>query len=459
MKTFDLIWIGTGQATGTVLPQLVKAGKKVAVIEKGQFGGSCLNYGCTPTKTLVASARVVHMARRALDFGLNISSMTVDFAMVMKRMNDIRIGGSEGMESWIKSMRNVEVFHGTASFIDDKTVKVGDTKLVADDIVIHTGAVAGTVPIAGLEQVPWLSNVELLDLKELPKHLIIIGGSYIGLEFGQLFRRLGSKVTILEASPQIMFREDADIAEWAKTIFEKEGINVYEGVSIERIERTDEGVRVYANGDNLQKSQKGIEGSHLLLAVGRKPAISELNLSVAGVETDKKGYIKVDDTLHTSVKHIYALGDVNGSGAFTHTSVNDGEIFLDNYLQNGNRKLSNRITIYAMFTDPPLGRIGMSEKEAVASGRNVLMATRQMKHISRAREKAETDGMVKILVDADTREFLGVSILGTGGDEIINMFAPLIRMGVSCDQFRKAVMVHPTVAELMPWILDNLKAI
>ncbi len=454
MKKFDLIWIGTGQATGTVLPQLVSAGKKVAVVEKGRFGGSCLNYGCTPTKTLAASARAVHMARRGKDFGIDIGSMSVDFSAVMKRMNDIRVSGSQQMQSWIQSMQNVEIFHGSASFVDDKTVKVGDEYLKADDIVIHTGAAARGLPIDGLDNISWLTNVEILELKELPKHLIIIGGSYIGLEFGQLFRRLGSKVTILEASAQIMFREDADIAKWAKTVFEKEGIDIYAGISIRRVEKSDGGIKIYIDGKTAPKS---IEGSHLMLAVGRKPATDDLNLPAAGVETDQRGYIEVDDTLHSSAKHIYALGDVNGKGAFTHTSVNDGEIFIDHYLQKGNRKLSNRIPIYAMFTDPPLGRIGISETQARRSGQRVLMATRQMKRISRAREKSETDGMVKIVVDADTRKFLGVSILGVGGDEIINMFAPLMSSGVTCDQFRKAVLVHPTVAELMPWILDDLK--
>ncbi len=451
MNKFDLIWIGTGQATGTVIPALNAAGKKVAVIEKGAFGGSCLNYGCTPTKTLVASARVVHMVKRASEFGINVASYQVDFPRVMERMDSMRQKGSVGMESWISKMENVTVFEGVASFIDEHHIQVGEHTLESRDIVVHTGTKPRILPISGLDSVDYLTNKSLLNLKELPAHLVIIGGSYIGMEFGQIFKRLGSEVTILEAAPRIMMREDEDVVSHTKKFLIGEGIKIHEGINIEKIEKTASGIKVL-----LKDVPQTVEGSHLLVAVGRVPATRDLHLENAGVATDEKGFVTVDDTLHTSQLHIYAVGDVNGKGAFTHTSVNDGEIFLDHYLGKGNRKISDRIITYAMYTDPPLGRVGMSEAEARKSGKKVLMATRSMKNISRAREKNEMNGMIKILVDADSLKFLGVTILGVGGDEIISMFNPLIMAGVTTTQLRKTVLPHPTVAELMPWILDDL---
>ncbi len=455
MKNYDVIWIGTGQATGTVLPRLTKAGKKVALAEGGRFGGSCVNYGCTPTKTIVASARAAHMARRGPDFGVNTGQISIDFAKVMERQNEIRHSTSESMEDWLQGMKNLDIYNEFATFVGPNSMKVGGEIIRADTIVINAGGRARTVPIDGLDEVDWLNNIRLLNLKELPNHLIIVGGSYIGLEFAQAFRRLGSQVTVLEGAPQLMFREDADIATKAQEILEGEGIAIHLDAKVNRVaQEAPQKIDVFFEQDGEAKQ---VRGSHLLMAVGRVPNSDRLNLEAAGVEVDSKGYIKVNDYMQTSTPHIFAVGDINGEGAFTHTAVNDGEIFWDFYGGEEDRKLSDRVPTYAVFIDPPLGRVGMSEKEARESGRNVLMATRGMNSISRAKEKDETAGMIKLLVDADTEQFLGAAILGVGGDEIINMITTFMYVNESYKLFRRAVLAHPTVAELIPWILDSLK--
>ena len=453
MSDYDVIWIGTGQATGTVIPRLTGAGKRVALIEGGEVGGSCVNYGCTPTKTMVASARAAHMARRGPDFGVEIPEFSINIKTVMDRMNAMR--DNSGMTEWLKSMDGVDFIAGYAHFVSDHEVQVGDRVISGDTIVVHTGTSAVKLPIAGIDDVDWLDNAGLLELDEVPEHLVVVGGSYIGMEFGQIFRRLGSEVTIIEGSGQLMPREDADIAAAAEEILTTGGITVRTGATVDSVAQPESGrVEVtFTSGEGTET----VTGSHLLLAVGRAPNTRALHLDAAGVTTNERGYITVNDVLQTNVDHIYAIGDVNGRGAFTHTSVNDGETFWDHYSGTGDRSLADRIPIYAMYIDPPLGRIGMSEREARESGRNVLMATRPMSAIARAREKDETAGLVKILVDADTEEFLGVTILGVGGDEIINMFAPFMLAKQSYRLFRKAVMVHPTVGELLPWILDDLQ--
>jgi pyruvate/2-oxoglutarate dehydrogenase complex dihydrolipoamide dehydrogenase (E3) component len=455
MTTYDIIWIGTGQATGTIVPRLVKAGKTVAIIEGGRFGGSCVNYGCTPTKTIVASARAAHMARRGPDFGVITGDIAIDFARVMERQNKMRHGASEGLEQWLRAMKGVTVYAGYGRFTSPYIVQVNDDEITGKTIIINAGGRARIFPIPGLDDVDWLDNKRLLDLTELPQHLVIVGGSYIGLEFAQAFRRFGSEVSVIEAGPQIMAREDADIAAAAQEVLAGEGIAIHTGARVQRLAQpAPQQIDVFFEQEGEVKQ---VRGSHLLLAVGRVPNSDRLNLAAAGVETDEKGYIGVNALMQTTTPHIFAVGDINGEGAFTHTSVNDGEIFWDFYSGEDDRTLSERIPTYALFIDPPLGRVGMSEKEARQSGRQVLMATRPMKAISRAREKDETAGLVKILVDAGTEQFLGAAILGVGGDEVINMFTPFMYTGQSYKLFRKAVLTHPTVAELMPWILDDLR--
>jgi len=455
MDRYDVIWIGTGQATGTIVPRLVQAGMRVAIIEGGRFGGSCVNYGCTPTKTIVASARAAHMVRRGPDFGVITGEIEIDFAKVMERQNNMRNGASHGLENWLRGMDNVAVYAGFAAFDGPNTVRIGDEVIEGETIVINAGARPRMLPIDGVNEVDWLDNARLLDLQEAPQHLVIVGGSYISLEFAQAFRRLGSEVTVLEHSPQIMLREDADIAAAAHEVLEGEGIAIHVSANVKRLSQENDGeIDVFFEQAG---EEKRVRGTHLLLAVGRVPNSDRLNLEAAGVEVTQRGYIRVNEMMQTTVPHIFAVGDINGEGAFTHTSVNDGEIFWDYFCGDEDRMLSERIPTYALFMDPPLGRVGMSEKEARASGRNVLMATKPMKHIARAREKDETAGLVKILVDADSEEFLGAAILGIGGDEIINMFTPFMYTKQSYKLFRRAVLTHPTVAELMPWILDDLK--
>ena len=455
VKSYDVIWIGTGQATGTVVPRLVKMGKRVAIVEGGRFGGSCVNYGCTPTKTIVASARAAHMARRGADFGVVTGEVSVDFAKVMERQNKMRHGASSGLEEWLSGLEGVSIHKGYGTFVDKHTVQVGDEQIRAETIVINAGGRPREIPLPGLDSVDWLNNARLLDLQELPQHLVIVGGSYISLEFAQAFRRLGSEVTVLEGSSQLMFREDEDIAAAAHEVLASEGIQIHLDARVGRVAQDEpQQIDIFFEKDGVEQS---VRGSHLLLAVGRVPNSDRLNLAAAGVETTDRGYIAVNNVMQTSVPHIFAVGDINGEGAFTHTSVNDGETFWDFYSGSGDRSLDERISTYAMFIDPPLGRVGMSEKEARQSDRSVLMATRPMRQISRAREKDETAGLVKILVDADSEEFLGATILGVGGDEIINMFTPFMYTKQSYKVFRKAVLTHPTVAELMPWILDDLK--
>jgi pyruvate/2-oxoglutarate dehydrogenase complex dihydrolipoamide dehydrogenase (E3) component len=454
MQTYDIIWIGTGQATGTVVPRLTQAGKRVAVVEGGRFGGSCVNYGCTPTKTIVASARAAHMARRGADFGVETGPIHIDFAKVMERQNTIRQKGSQGMESWLRGMEGVTIYDAYASFVDAHTVQVGDAQIWGETIVINAGARPNRPNIPGIERVDWLDNARLLDLTELPEHLVIVGGGYIALEFAQAFRRLGSQVTMLERGGQVMGREDEDVAQIVQDVLAGEGVSIQLNASVEQVAQPAPGqVQLHFTQDG---ESKRVIGSHLLLAVGRQPNSDRLNLEAAGVAMDGRGYIQVNEQTQTNIPHIYAVGDINGQGAFTHTSVNDGEIFWDAYSGEGDRRLSDRAITYALFVDPPLGRVGMSEKQARASGRKVLMATRPMGQIARAREKDETAGLVKILVDAQSEEFLGATVLGVGGDEIVNMFTTFMVTGQSYKTFCKAVLIHPTVAELMPWILDDL---
>jgi pyruvate/2-oxoglutarate dehydrogenase complex dihydrolipoamide dehydrogenase (E3) component len=370
-------------------------------------------------------------------------------------MNEIRKDASQGLESWLRDMEGVTIYTEYAALEDAHTVRVGEQLISGETIVINAGARARPLPIDGIENVDWLDNARLLDLKELPEHLVIIGGSYISLEFAQAFRRFGSEVTVLEGSPQLMFREDEDIASAAQEILEMEGIRFHLNVNVQRVAQPHKNhIEVFFEEGGEEHS---VSGSHLLLAVGRIPNSDRLNLDSAGVKVNKRGYIEVNQVLQTSIPHIYALGDINGEGAFTHTSVNDGEILWDHYSGEDDRSLSLRIPTYALYIDPPLGRVGMGEKEARKSGRNIWMAVRPMSRIARAREKDETAGLVKILVDMDSEEIVGAAILGVGGDEVISVFTPFMYTGASWKLFRKAVLPHPTVAELLPWILDDLQ--
>jgi len=452
MNDYDAILIGTGQATGTLVSGLIELGQKVAVIERDRVGGTCVNWGCTPTKTIVASARAAHMVRRAGDFGIDVPEFSVNFGRVMERQNAIRTGNSDGLRNYLEDV--TDFYEGNATFVSEVEVQVGEHTLRGKRIYIHTGARARTPDIPGIDDVPYLDNRGILALEELPDHLIVVGGSYIGLEFSQAFRRFGSKVTVLERAPRVMPREDEDVAEEARSILIDEGIEILCDTQVTAARPgSDGGVTVTFQHNGKEQS---VSGSHLLVATGRVPNTEDLNLPAAGVQTDDRGFVRVNDQLQTNVPHIYAIGDVNGRGAFTHTSVHDGQVVLKN-LKGEPWKVSDRIMIYSMFIDPPLARVGMNEAQARQSGRNVLTARMPMSRIARAREKDETRGLVKVLVDADTREILGAAILGVGGDEIINGIAAWMYTGLPYTHFQRAVMVHPTVAELMPWVFENLK--
>jgi len=453
VETYDIILIGTGQATGTVVGPLLERGNRIAVIEGGRFGGTCVNYGCSPTKTLVASARAAHMARRGPDFGVMTGEIEIDFAKAMSRAHDLRDSWSNGMEDWLSNTDGVTVYKDWGEFTGPHTVRAGDEEIEGERILIHTGARARKLDVPGIDTVDAMDNRDLLNLTDLPEHLVFIGGSYISMEFAQMFRRFGSEVTIIERSPQLMFREDEDIAAHALGIMQNEGITVHLDASVTRFSSDSAPVEVHFSRGGEDHT---VSGSHLMVAAGRVPNTDSLGLAAAGVETNERGYVSVNGVCQTNVPHIYALGDVNGRGAFTHTSVNDGQVFLD-HLDGGDWSIDERYTVYAMYIDPPLGRVGMSEKQARESDRNVLMATREMSEISRAIEKDETQGMIKILADADSEEILGAAILGVGGDELISTFATYMYTGASYKTFQRAVINHPTVGELLPFILEDLK--
>ncbi len=459
MKTFDHILFGTGQATGTLLAGLLPSGESIAVIEGHRIGGTCVNTGCTPTKTLVASARVAQMARRAPEYGIHPgdpADLRVDFSEVMARMNKVRGDSTSGLEGWINSQEQITMFRNWGRFEGPKQIRVGDEIISGKQIYINTGARPRVPDILGLDDVPWLDNERILDLTDLPEHLIILGGSYIGLEFGQIFRRLGSSVTVIERGDQLVSHEDSDVAHAVKEILEREGINIWLEAAAGQVSTSEGGgIAVVVEDD---EGSTVLNGSHLLVAVGRIPNSDRMGLDEAGIKANDRGYIVVDDYCRTNIDGVFALGDVNGHGAFTHTSVNDAEIVLD-LMRGGTRRLSDRIPTYALFIDPALGRVGLTEKEALSKGYKVLKATRQMAQISRAKEMGETQGFAKLLVDAETDLILGAAILGAGGDEIINMFTAYMYSGLPCHSYRRSVLIHPTISELMPWILDTLQPV
>jgi pyruvate/2-oxoglutarate dehydrogenase complex dihydrolipoamide dehydrogenase (E3) component len=452
---FDAIVIGTGQAGPSLAVRLADTGMKVAIIERKRFGGTCVNNGCIPTKTLVASARAAHIARRATEYGVTIdSSITVDMKKVKERKDAVVRRSNEGVEKWLKSTENLTVYEGHARFEDTHQIRVGDELFEADRLFINVGGRASTPPLPGLDQVRYFNNSTMMNVDFLPEHLIVIGGSYVGLEFAQMYRRFGSAVTIVEMGPRLIQREDEDISDAIREILENEGINIR--LSAECIAMEKRGEKVAVNLD-CTSSDKTVVGSHVLLAVGRVPNTADLGLEDAGVAVDQRGYIRVDDQLQTNVTGIYALGDCNGRGAFTHTSYNDYEIVAGNLLNNDPRRVSDRITAYALYVDPPLGRAGMTEAEVRKSGRKALLAKRPMDRVGRAVEKGETQGFMKILVDAATKEILGASLLGIECDEVIHSILDVMYARAPYTVIQRAMHIHPTVSELIPTMLGDRK--
>ena len=453
--TYDAIIIGTGQAGPSLAVRLAGAGMKVAIIERKRFGGTCVNNGCIPTKTLVASARAAHMARRAAEYGVRIdSSITVDMKKVKERKDAVVRRSNEGVEKWLKSTEKLTVYEGHACFEDAHQVRVGDERLEAGKFFINVGGRASIPPLPGIDQVSYFNNSTMMDVDFRPEHLIVIGGSYVGLEFAQMYRRFGSEVTIVEMGPRLIQREDEDVSEAVRAILETEGINIR--LSAECIAMEKRGAKVAVNVD-CSSGDKTVLGSHLLLAVGRVPNTDDLGLENAGVAVNQRGYIQVDDQLRTNVPGIYALGDCNGRGAFTHTSYNDYEIVTANLLDGDPRQVSDRITAYALYIDPPLGRAGMTEAEVRKSGRKALLGIRPMARVGRAVEKAETQGFMKVLVDAETKEILGASLLGIECDEVIHSILDVMYAKAPYTVIQRAVHIHPTVTELIPTLLGELK--
>src|SRR6267378_1302246 len=451
--SYDAIIIGTGQAGPTLARHLAAAGKKVAIIERKLFGGTCVNTGCIPTKAMVASAYAAHMTRRSGDFGVNVEgSVSVDMKRVKSRKDEISAHSRVGLEKSLRSTPNCTVYVGHARFESPNEVRVGDELLTAPWIFINVGGRAVIPDMPGLDQVEYLTNSSIMDVDFLPRHLVIVGGSYIGLEFGQMFRRFGSEVTILEMAPRLLHREDEDVTTAIKEILENEGINVRLNAKCIAVRK--QGNDIIATAD-CTEGEPEVAGSHLLLAVGREPNTGDLGLDKAGVKTDEYGYIPVNDQLQTNVAGIWAMGDCNGKGAFTHTSYNDFEIVAANLLDNDARKVSDRITAYNLYIDPPLGRAGMTEEQVRASGRPALIAKLPMEKVGRAFEKGESQGFMKVLVDAETRLILGASILGTGGDEVIHCILDLMYAKATYTVMQRAVHIHPTVSELIPTMLGE----
>jgi len=453
MNRYDAIIIGTGQAGPSLAERLAKTGMHVAVIERGHFGGTCVNNGCTPTKTLIASAYVARLAKRAVEYGVEVGPVRVDMARVKARKDAVVESSRTSLEKWLRGLANVSVYRGEARFVKAHTVTVGADTLTAERIFINVGARPYVPDLPGVRQVPYLTNESMMDVDYLPEHLLVIGGSYVGLEFGQMYRRFGSRVTVIEMGPRLIGREDPEVSQAIRDILVAEDIAIRLDAMCIALESAPGGVQVRVE---CTEGPTRETGTHVLLAVGRVPNTDELGLREAGIETDDRGYIKVDDTLNTSVPNVYALGDCNGHGGFTHTAYNDYEIVADNLLSGAHRKLSDRIPIYGLFTDPPLGRLGRTEAEARRDGFNILIGRMPMTDVSRAREKGETQGLMKVLVDASTKQILGAAILGTGGDEAVQSLVDAMYAHLPCTVVQHGVRIHPTVSELIPTLLGEL---
>jgi pyruvate/2-oxoglutarate dehydrogenase complex dihydrolipoamide dehydrogenase (E3) component len=448
---FDAIVVGAGQAGPSLAGRLTAAGHTVAMVERKLIGGTCVNTGCIPTKTLVASAQAAHMARRGADFGVHAGPISVDMRKVKARKDAIMLSDRKGVEDWLDGMDSCTVIRGHARFEDPHTLRVGDETLSAERIFLNVGGRAVVPDIPGLADIDFLTNVSILELDTLPEHLVIVGGSYIALEFAQMYRRFGANVTVVEKGPRLTSREDQDVSAAIRSILENEGIDIVVDATDIRIAKRDNGFEL-----TPRAGAAPIAGSHLLMAVGRRPNTDDLGLERAGVRTDAHGYITVDDQLKTSADHIWAMGDCNGKGAFTHTSYNDFEIVAANLLDDDPRRVSDRISTYALYIDPPLGRAGLTVEQVRASGRRALVGQRPMTRVGRAVEKGETQGFMKVVVDAETNQILGAAILGVGGDEAIHCILDVMSAKAPYQTLARTMHIHPTVCELIPTMLQEM---
>src|SRR5205085_5154543 len=452
---YDAIVIGTGQAGPSLAVRLAQSGRKTAIVERKRIGGTCVNNGCIPTKTLIATARAAHVARRAADFGIRIgSAVRVDMAAVKARKDAVVRVSTDGLTRWLGKTKGLTDIEGHARFESSRTVRIGDRLLEAEAFFVNVGGRASVPDMPGLDQIRYLTNESMMDVDFVPEHLLIVGGSYVGLEFAQMYRRFGSRVTVVEMGPRLIAREDDEISSTIKEILEAEGIAFRLNAKCVGFARRGGGVAMQVSCD---EEPREIVGSHALLAVGRVPNTADLGLDKAGVATDDRGYIKVDDELRTNVPGIWALGDVNGRGAFTHTSYNDYEIVAANLLDGETRRVTDRIPTYALFIDPPLGRAGMTEREVRSAGRKALIATLPMARVGRARERSETQGFMKVLADPDTKQLLGVALLGIEGDEVVQGLLDAMYAGAPYTVIQRAMHIHPTVMELIPTLLQGLK--
>lgn len=454
-EEFDAIVIGAGQSGPFLAARLADQGQKVALVEREHLGGTCVNDGCTPTKTLIASARAAWMARRSAEYGIRIDGpISVDMKAVKERKDAVVAGSVKSLSDWLASYKRLEYIQGQARFVAPKEVRVGCRTLKAARIFINTGASAAIPDWPGIAEVPYLTNTTMMEIDAVPDHLVIAGASYVGLEFAQMYARFGSKVTVIERGRRPAPREDEDISAAIRSILEAEGVTFLVNSAIKTATKSERGVCISVITEDRRNS---IEGSHLLIALGRSPNSLELDLSAAGLDADARGFIPVDDHLRTKVPGIWAIGDINGRGGFTHTSYNDFEVVANNLIDGGNRSISNRIPVYGLFTDPPLGRIGMTETEVRQSGRAAMIATYPMARVARAHERGETQGLMKVLVDSHSRKILGAAILGIEGDEVVHSLLQLMAAGTPYEQMMQTVHIHPTVSELIPTMLAGLK--
>jgi pyruvate/2-oxoglutarate dehydrogenase complex dihydrolipoamide dehydrogenase (E3) component len=456
MNSYEAIIIGTGQAGPSLAARLAASGMRVAIIERGKFGGTCVNTGCTPTKTLVASAYAARVMQRASEYGVHLSgSAHVDMRRIKARKDAVVEQSRTSLESWLSSLANVSVYRGHARFVGPRTLSVGADTLTGERVFIDVGGRPAVPKLHGIDRVPYLTSDSMMELEVLPEHLIIVGGSYVGLEFAQMYRRFGSRVTVVEMGANLAGREDTDVSQAIREILAAEDIGIRldaKCIALEGVER--DGVRVHLD---CRDGAPVVTGTHVLLAVGRTPNTDDLGLERAGIEIDARGYIKVDETLKTSEANSYALGDCNGRGAFTHTAYNDYEIVADNLLDSANRKVTDRIATYALFIDPPLGRVGMTEADAHRAGLKIRVGRRPMTGVARAREKGETHGLMKFLIDADTRAIVGAAILGVGGDEAVHSVLDAMYAHLPYTAVQHGVRIHPTVSELIPTTLEKLE--
>lgn len=454
-RHFDAIIIGAGQAGPPLAEQLGKSGLSTAIIERHLLGGTCVNVGCIPTKTLVGSARVANFARRAAEFGVLLDgTVQVDMKKVKARKDEVAGAANAGVTAWIESMENVTLIRGHAQFRGQRQIEVNGETLTAERVFINVGARAHVPDFPGINDIDYLTNSGMMELDFLPEHLLVVGGSYIGLEFAQMYRRFGARVTVVEVQDRLVGREDHDVSDAIREVLEAEGITIRLNAECIGFERGPAGVRMRID---CKDDATPIDGSHVLLAVGRVPNTQDLGLDKAGVDIDERGFVGVDDVLKTSADGVWAIGEVNARGAFTHTAYNDHEIAAANILDGVRRRVSDRIPCYGLYIDPPLGRIGMTEREVRDAGIQALIGTRPMTRVGRAREFGETQGFIKILVDAQSKEILGASILGLNGDEVVHALLDLMYARESYTIISRAVHIHPTVSELIPTVLQDLE--